>query len=99
VRRSPELARVLRGGQATFMVGAERPMGPGLSLVAQLTGSTQLLRDFGDHDVDGAPTNAIFGVVGTTGGGWRWEVAMQEDVPARGPSTDFMVQFSLGRTW
>lgn len=99
VRRSPELKDVLRTRQWLGMVGAERPLTPGLSVVAQLTGSTQLLREFGDHDVDGAPTNAVFGVVGRTGGGWRWEAAMQEDVPARGPSNDFTLQLSLGRTW
>lgn len=99
VRRSPELEGVLRTRQWTGMVGAERPLRDGLSLVAQLTGSTPLLRSFGDHDVDGAPTNVVFGIVGRTRGGWRWEAAMQEDVPARGPSNDFTLQISLGRTW
>ena len=98
VRRSPELEGVLRARQWVGMLGVERPLRPSLSVVAQLTGSTQLLRDFGDHDVDGAPTNVVFGVVGRRGM-WRWEVAMQEDAPARGPSTDFMVQFGLGRNW
>jgi hypothetical protein len=99
VRRSPELAGVLRSRQWVGMLGVERPLNAGLSLVAQLTGSTQLLRAFGDHDVDGAPTNLAFGLVGRTRGGWRWEVGMQEDVPARGPSNDFTVQLALGRTW
>ena len=98
VRRAPELERVLRASQWLAMVGAERPLRPGLSLVAELTGSTQLLRDVGDHDVDGSPTNVVFGVVGRTGG-WRWEVAVQEDVPPRGPSTDFMLQAGLSRSW
>ena len=98
VRRAPELERVLRASQWLAMVGAERPLRPGLSLVAQLTGSTQLLRDVGDHDVDGSPTNVVFGVVGRTGR-WRWEVAMQEDAPPRGPSTDFMLQAGLSRSW
>ncbi len=99
VRRSPELAGVLRTRQWVGMLGVERPLSATLSVVAQLTGSTQLLRDFGDHDVDGAPTNLVCGVVGHARGGWRWEAALQEDVPARGPSNDFTVQFSLGRTW
>jgi hypothetical protein len=99
VRRSPELAGVLRNRQWVGMLGVERPLREGLSLVAQFTGSTPLLRRFGDHDVDGAPTNLVFGVVGRTAGGWRWEAAMQEDVPARGPSNDFTLQLSLGRTW
>ena len=99
VRRSPELAEVLTHRQFFFMAGAERPLNPNLSLALQFTGSTQLLRRFGDHDVDGMPTNTVFGVVGRTAGGWRWEVAMQEDTPPRGPSTDFMLQFGLGRSW
>jgi hypothetical protein len=99
VRRSPELAEVLRSRQWVGMLGVERPLRPHVSLIAQLTGSTQLLRDFGDHDVDGAPTNLVCGFVGRTRGGWRWEAALQEDVPARGPSNDFAVQLSLGRTW
>lgn len=99
VRRSPELSGVLRSRQWLGMLGVERPLRPGLSAVAQLTGSTQILRDFGDHDVDGALTNVVFGLVGRTRSGWRWEAAMQEDVPPRGPSNDFAVQVSLGRTW
>jgi hypothetical protein len=98
VRRSPELEGVLRPRQWVGMLGVERPLRQGLSAVAQLTGSTPLVRDFGDHDVDGAPTNLVFGVVGRTRGGWRWEAGVQEDVPARGPSNDFAVQVSLGRT-
>ena len=99
VRRSPDLAHVLRTRQWVGMLGAERPLRAGLSVVAQLTGSTQLLRDFGDHDVDGAPTNLVCGFVGRTPGGWRWEAALQEDIPPRGPSNDFALQLSLGRTW
>lgn len=99
VRRSPELARVLRDRQWTAMVGVERPLTPHVSLATQFTGSSQILRDFGDHDVDGTPTNWIFGLVGRTDGGWRWEVAMQEDIPPRGPSNDFAVLVSLGRSW
>ncbi len=99
VRRSCELADVLRNRQWVGMLGVERPLNPRLSVVAQLTGSTQLLREFGDHDVDGSPTNLIIGFVGRTRGGWRWEAALQEDVPPHGPSNDFAVQLSLGRTW
>lgn len=99
VRRSPETAHVLRGHHWTAMVGAERPITPFLSLVVQATGSTQLLRDFGNHDVDGALSNVVFGVVGRTRGGVRWEAALQEDVPARGPTNDFTLQLALGRSW
>ena len=99
VNRSPELQNVLRGYNAFAMVGAERPFNDHLSSVVEFTGSTPILRSFGDWDVDGIPTNVVFGLVGRTAGGWRWEVAMQEDVPPRGPSLDFTVQVGLSRTW
>jgi hypothetical protein len=97
VRRSPELEDVLVGRQAYFSVGVEHPFRPGLSGVIQFMGSTQLLRSFDDHDVDGAPMNLVFGLVGETSGGWRWQVGMQEDAPPRGPSLDFTVQLGLSR--
>jgi len=99
VNRSPELRDILRGYTGSAMVGLERPFNDHLSAVAELTGSTPILRSFGDWDVDGAPTNLVFGLVGRTAGGWRWEMAMQEDVPPWGPSLDFSVQLGLSRTW
>jgi hypothetical protein len=99
VRRSAEMTEILRDRQWFVMAGVERPFGERLSGVVQLTGSTPLLLDFNDHDVDGAPTNLIFGVVGVTRSGWRWEVGMQEDWPPRGPSLDFTLQLGVSRTW
>jgi hypothetical protein len=99
VRRSPELRDVLRGGGGFAMIGAERPFNDHLSGVVEFTGATAILRSFGDWDVDGMPSNVVFGLVGRTSGGWRWEVAMQEDVPPWGPSLDFTVQLALSRTW
>ncbi len=99
VRRGPDMMDVLRGHQWFGMVGMERPIRDRLSAVVEMTGSTQLLRDFDDHDVDGAPTNVVFGVVGVTEGGWRWEIGWQEDLPPRGPSLDFTFQVALGRAW
>jgi len=90
---------VLRSREWFAMVGLERPLRERLSAVVELTGSTQLLRDFGDRDVDGAPTNVVFGLVGVTRGGWRWEAGMQEDLPPNGPSLDFTLQLALGRAW
>jgi len=99
VRRGPDMVDVLRRRQWFGMLGVERPFRERLSGVIELTGSTQLLRDFHDNDVSGAPTNLVFGVVGVTEGGWRWEAGMQEDVPPRGPSLDFTLQFALSRSW
>lgn len=99
VNRSAELRDVLRSRSAFAMIGAERPFNDHLSGVIEFTGATPILRSFGDSDVDGIPTNLVFGLVGRTAGGWRWEVGMQEDVPPRGPSLDFTVQLGLSRTW
>lgn len=99
VRRGPDMVDVLRSRQWFGMLGVERPLHERLSAVIELTGSTQLVRDFHDHDVSGMPTNLVFGVVGVTEGGWRWEVGMQEDVPPRGPSLDFTIQLGLSRSW
>ncbi len=98
VRRSPELEDVLVSRQAFFSAGIEHPFSPRLSAAVQVTGSTQLLRSFDDHDVDGALTNVVFGLVGEASG-WRWEVGMQEDAPPRGPSLDFTLQLGLGRSF
>lgn len=99
VNRSPELRDVLRSYTAFAMVGVERPFNDHLAAVVEFTGSTPILQSVGDGDVDGAPTNIVFGVVGRTSGGWRWQLAMQEDVPPWGPSLDFTMQLGLSHTW
>jgi hypothetical protein len=99
VRRAADTRDVLRPQTWFAMLGAERPLREGLSGVVELTGQTQLLQSLHDHDISGAPTNLVAGVVGHTKSGWRWELGMQEDLPPRGPSIDFTVQFALSRTW
>jgi len=99
VRRSPELAGLLNPAQYFAMAGVEYPFSSSLGAVLELTLSSPLVRDFGDRDVDGHLSNAVFGVVYRTGGGWRWEVAMQEDVPPWGPSLDFTLQLGVSRSW
>ena len=99
VRRGADMLDVLRGRQWFGMVGVERPLREGLSGVVEWTASTSLVRDFDDHDVDGAPMNVVFGLVGVTGSDWRWEAALQEDCPPRGPSLDFTLQLALARSW
>lgn len=99
VRSSPELARLLNQAQYFAMAGGEYPFSTSLSGVLEFTLSSPLVRDFGNRDVDGHLSNAVFGVVYRTGGGWRWEVAMQEDVPPWGPSLDFTLQLGVSRSW
>ncbi|MGD8322623.1 MAG: DUF3187 family protein, partial [Gemmatimonadota bacterium] len=99
VRRDASMAHLLRDRKWFAMAGLERPLRPGLSGVVELTGETSILHDRNDHDVDGAPTNLVVGLVGRTSGGWRWQVGMQEDVPPKGPSLDFTLQLALSRRW
>lgn len=99
VRRADDTRDVLRAQTWFGMVGAERVLRDGLSAVLELTGQTQLLQNFHDNDISGAPTDAILGVVWQKKSGWRWEVGMQEDFPPRGPSIDFTFQVAGGRTW
>lgn len=99
VRASDKLARLLNRSQYFAMAGAEYPFSERLSGVLEFTLSSPLVRAFGDRDVDGHLTNAIFGMVYRTEGGWRWEVAMQEDVPPWGPSLDFTLQLGVSRSW
>ena len=99
VRRSDELAPVLNRGQYVAMAGAEYPFSRALSGVVEFTLSSPLLRAFHDRDVDGHLTNTILGLVWRTGGGWRWEAALQEDTPPWGPSLDFTLQLGVSRVW
>jgi hypothetical protein len=99
VRSSPELEDLMRDGTWFFYFGMERPFSDHVSWVVEYVESKPIMEDFGDSDVDGAITNVILGVVGQFGAGWKWEVAMQEDWPPRGPSLDFQFQVGLSKTW
>jgi Protein of unknown function (DUF3187) len=77
VQRGEDTRDVFRAQTWFGMLGVERPLRERLSAVIEFQGQTQLLRDFYDHDISGAPLNTIFGVVGLTKGGWRWEAGMQ----------------------
>ena len=99
VRSSPELDDLMRDGTWFVYLGLERPFNDAISGVIEYVESKPVMEDVGDGDVDGAITNVVFGVVGRAGTGWRWEVALQEDVPPRGPSLDFQFQVALSKTW
>ena len=89
----------MRGVTWFFYGGVEHPFSETLSAVVEYVESKPIMLDVGDSDVDGAITNVVFGVIGRTRSGWRWEVSMQEDVPPRGPSLDFQFQLALSKTW
>jgi hypothetical protein len=99
VRSSPELDDLMRDGTWFFYFGMERPFNDNLSGVIEYVESKPVMEDVGDSDVDGAITNVVLGVVGRVGTSWKWEVAMQEDFPPRGPSLDFQFQVALSKTW
>ena len=99
VRSSPELDDLMRDGTWFFYLGLERPITDRLSGVVEYVWSKPIMEDVGDSEVDGAITNFVFGVVGTAGTGWRWEIAMQEDLFPPGPALDFQIQLALSKSW
>ncbi len=99
VRSSPELDDLMRSGTWFFYAGVEYPFNDRLSGVIEYVESKPIMLDVGDSDVDGAITNAVFGVVGRMAKGWKWEISLQEDLPPRGPSLDFQFHLALSKTW
>jgi hypothetical protein len=99
VRRSPGLEAVLRSSAWIVAAGLERTLLPWLSAVVQYSVATPRLRGVGDTDVDGWPTNLVFGLAGTMGDGWSWDASFQEDLPANSPAVDFTLGVAVRRRW
>ena len=90
---------VLRSYAWFVDVAAERRLAPWISAVVQYGVATPRFRGIGDTEVDGFPANLVFGVAGSVGDGWRWDVSFQEDIPANSPAVDFTLGISVSRTW
>ena len=99
VRSAPDLEDLMKDWSYLFYFGLERPFSDSLSGVIQYVESKHIFQPFGDSDVDNALANIVLGVVGKAGGGWEWQVSMQEDHPPRGPSLDFQFQVVLSKSW
>jgi hypothetical protein len=80
-------------------LGVERSLGSSVAGVVQWSIASAVLRDFHDRELDRAPSNLVLGLAGRAGGGWRWDVSFQEDVPADTPAIDFQLGLRLSRSW
>lgn len=90
---------VFRRGAYHWMLGLERSLGPELSGVVQYHVSSPVLRSFEHREVDGSSYNLTLGLVGRIGRTWRWDVSLQEDLPADTPAADFTFGLRVTRAW
>jgi hypothetical protein len=90
---------LVRRGSFFADVAVERILAPSVSGIAQLSVASPRLKGFADPELDGWPVNLVFGAAGRLGGGWRWEVSFQEDIPPNTPAVDFTLGIGIRRSW
>lgn len=94
-----KLAPFVRSSGWFGMVALERTLAPWMSGVAQYSLATPRLHGFEDRAIDGPSGNLLFGVTGSAGRSWLWDVSFQEDMPPGSPATDFTLGASVTRRW
>ncbi len=92
-----QLDPIARDRAIFFLTGLEYTWIPGLSLLAQISGTGSYFRRFTGGELDGFPLNIVFGLGGETEGGWGWQVSFAEDLIPSGPAVDFTVDVQLSR--
>lgn len=97
--RSKVEDEVFRREAYHWMLGVERTFGPELSGGIQYHVSSPVMRSFEHREVDGNSYNLTLGLLGRVGQTWRWEVSLQEDLPADTPAADFTVGLRVSRAW
>lgn len=90
---------VFRRAAYHWMLGIERTLGPELAGVVQYHVSSPVMRSFEHREVDGNSYNLTLGLLGRVGQTWRWEVSLQEDLPADTPAADFTFGLRVSRAW
>ena len=101
VGRDDALDPFVHSQMLAYMVAGEVTLLPNWTLVAQLAGSTPMLKGTAIDAWNGVPLDLIVGFRGEEhgvfgGGDFLWQVGFSEDVTSRGPSVDFTVFVSLG---
>jgi len=81
------------------LLGIERSFGPAWSAAGQYQVSTPVLSNFGHRELDAPSANLTVGVLGRLGDAWRWNLSLQEDLPAGTPAADFTLALGLNRRW
>ncbi len=98
-RNEGEVAPLVRHAGFFGNLAVERALKPTLSGVVQYALATSPLHNLGDHHIDGPSGNLVFGVTGSAGRSWLWDVSFQEDIPAGSPAADFTLGIHLSRRW
>jgi hypothetical protein len=99
VRAASAMGGALHSSGWFLSTGAERRLGSWISALVQYHVATPVMRGIGDSEVDGWPANLVFGLAGSLGESWRWDVSFQEDIPPGSPAVDFTLGVALSRTW
>lgn len=98
-RVDPVLEGVLNAGGWFATVGAERSLGSSLAALVQLGTQSPVLRGFGEREIDWPSTNIVLGLAGALGRSWRWQLFLQEDLPADTPAVDFTLGIGVRKVW
>lgn len=98
-RVDPALGDVLNSGGWFATLGAERSLGSSLAALVQLGTQSAALRDFGEREIDWPSTNIVLGMAGALGENWRWQLFLQEDLPADTPAVDFTFGVGIRKVW
>lgn len=92
----PDELRPIANEQAVFFSHAlEHQLDSGLSLLAQLSGSTPYFHGFEGSPLPGYPMLLTFGMGGRVGRSWQWQLGFAEDILFGGPSVDFTVGLTV----
>lgn len=98
-RVDPVLDGVLNGGGWFATVGVERSLGSSLAALVHLGTQSAALRDFDEREIDWPSTNIVLGLAGLLGESWRWQLFLQEDLPADTPAVDFTFGLGIRKEW
>lgn len=99
VRASPELEDLLKSSGWFASLSVERRVWDSVSAVVQYSLANARITGFDSRKIGSPLGNFVFGAAGRLGEAWRWDIGVQEDMPAVSPAIDFTLGIRLSRTW
>jgi len=99
VRAAGDIGPILRDESIFFSVAAERSFGESWAGIFQYHFSTPAMQGIHYRELDWPLSNVIFGLAGSLGERWGWNVSFQEDLPADAPAIDFTVGAQIAYRW
>lgn len=96
-RVGSRLAPVVWSSEWFLSVAAERNLARWVSGVVQYEWSTPRFRGVGAPGMERPSGNLVFGVTGSAGRSWLWDLSFQEDIPPNSPAADFTLGVRLSR--